>query len=201
MLPAPVGYLTQARDVCDAHGALLILDEVQTGIGRTGAWFAYQHEGVQPDVVTLAKGLAGGVPIGACIAFGEAAELLGPGSHGSTFGGNPLSCAAALAVLDVIEDEGLLQRVETCGERLRSIAGEPALVASVRGRGLHIGVVLSAPIAGEVEAQARAHGIIVNAIGSDVIRLAPPLILDDADLDLFAATWPDIVAAAAGEGS
>ena len=190
VIPAPAGYLTAAREACDVHGALLVLDEVQTGIGRTGSWFAHQVEGVAPDVVTLAKGLGGGLPIGACIAFGAAADLLGPGSHGSTFGGNPVSCAAALAVLEVIERDGLLDRARTSGERLSEIVTRSSHVSHVRGRGLLLGAVLSAPRAADLESSARDHGLLVNAVAPDVIRLAPPLVLDDDDLALVAQRWP-----------
>ena len=190
VIPAPSGYLSAAREACNEHGALLVLDEVQTGIGRTGWWFAHQSEGVAPDVVTLAKGLGGGLPIGACIAFGPAAGLLGPGSHGSTFGGNPVSCAAALAVLDVIERDELLMRARVAGERLTEIVGESEHVSHVRGRGLLLGAVLTQPRAADVEASARDHGLLVNAVASDVIRLAPPLVLDDDDLALVAERWP-----------
>jgi acetylornithine/N-succinyldiaminopimelate aminotransferase len=189
VIPAPVGYLAAARESCDDHGALLILDEVQTGMGRTGAWFAHQPTGVEPDVVTLAKGLGGGLPIGAMVAFGEAAHLLGPGSHGSTFGGNPVSCAAALAVLDVIHRDDLLARVPVVSERLTGIAMSSALIDHVRGQGLLLGAVLREPIAAEVESAARAHGLIVNAVASDVIRMAPPLVITDGDLDLVAERW------------
>jgi len=191
VIPAPPGYLRAAREICDAHGALLVFDEVQTGIGRTGSWFAHQamDNGVVPDVITLAKGLGGGLPIGAMVAFGEAAHLLGPGSHGSTFGGNPVSCAAALAVLDAIESDGLLARVGEVSARLTSIVSSSSIVDHVRGRGLLLGAVLSRPVAGDLEAAARSHGLIVNAIGTDVIRMAPPLVITDADLDLVAARW------------
>jgi acetylornithine/N-succinyldiaminopimelate aminotransferase len=189
VVPAPAGYLPAAREACDDHGALLILDEVQTGMGRTGAWFAHQPTGVEPDVVTLAKGLGGGLPIGAMVAFGEAAHLLGPGSHGSTFGGNPVSCAAALAVLDVIHRDDLLARVPVVSERLTGIAMSSALIDHVRGQGLLLGAVLREPIAAEVESAARAHGLIVNAVASDVIRMAPPLVITDGDLDLVAERW------------
>jgi len=197
VIPAAPGYLSAAREACDAHGALLILDEVQTGIGRTGAWFAHQHEGVRPDVVTLAKGLGGGLPIGACVAYGPAARLLGPGSHGSTFGGNPVSCAAALAVLTVIDRDNLVDRAAIQGERLTTIIGSHPVVSHVRGRGLLLGAVLSRPVAGDLEAACRRHGLIVNAIGGDVIRLAPPLIITDEDLELVAERW----ALAAGDVS
>jgi acetylornithine aminotransferase len=194
VIPAPPGYLAAAREACDARGALLVLDEVQTGIGRTGEWFAHQSEQIHPDVVTLAKGLGGGLPIGAMVAFGDAARLLGPGSHGSTFGGNPVSCAAALAVLDVIERDDLLARVAHVSDRLRAIVTTTSLVDHVRGRGLLLGAVLREPVAGEVEAAARAHGLIVNAVAPDVIRMAPPLVISDADLDLVAERWPSAIA-------
>ena len=189
VVPPPPGYLARAREACDRVGALLVLDEVQTGIGRTGQWFAHQEDDVRPDVVTLAKGLGGGLPIGACIAFGDAAALLGPGSHGSTFGGNPVSCAAALAVLTVIERDGLMSRARTAGERLRAITSADPRVTEVRGRGLLLGVVLDAPIAGAIETAAREHGIIVNAVAPDVVRMAPPLVLADADLEWVAERW------------
>ena len=189
VIPAPEGYLRAAREACDAHGSLLVLDEVQTGIGRTGAWFAHQHEGVQPDVVTLAKGLGGGLPIGACVAFGDAATLLGPGSHGSTFGGNPVSCAAALAVLGVLDRDGLVALAAQRGARLCAIVETSPLVSHTRGKGLLIGAVLAQPVAADLEASCRRHGLIVNAIGTDVIRLAPPLVITDKDLDLVAERW------------
>ncbi|OLB81388.1 MAG: acetylornithine aminotransferase, partial [Actinobacteria bacterium 13_2_20CM_2_71_6] len=150
----PAGYLAAARRISGDHGALLVLDEVQTGVGRTGHWFAHQAEGVEPDVVTLAKGLGGGLPLGATMAFGAAANLLGPGSHGSTFGGNPVSCAAALAVLGTIASEGLLDHVKRIGERLRrgvEALGHP-LVDGVRGAGLLLGITLTAPVSGAATA-------------------------------------------------
>src|SRR5262249_6456445 len=148
VIVAPPGYLAAAREVTAAHGALLVLDEVQTGIGRTGHWFAHQADGIEPDVVTLAKGLGGGLPLGACLAFGEAADLLGPGSHGSTFGGNPVSCAAALAVLQTIEADELLDHVKLVSERLRrgiEALGHPH-IAGVRGAGLLLAIVLTEPV-------------------------------------------------------
>ncbi|MGA1701541.1 MAG: acetylornithine transaminase [Candidatus Nanopelagicales bacterium] len=189
VVPAPAGYLAEARRACDAHGALLVLDEVQTGVGRTGTWFAHQSEGVRPDVVTLAKGLGGGLPIGAMVAFGPAADLLGPGSHGSTFGGNPVSCAAALAVLEVIEVDDLLGRVDIVSSRITDIVSDSALVDHVRGRGLLLGIVLTDTVAADLEIAARRHGLIVNAVAPDVIRVAPPLVISDADLDDVAARW------------
>ncbi len=184
VIPAPPGYLAAAGRIARAVGALLVLDEVQTGIGRTGAWFAHTADGAQPDIVTLAKGLGGGLPIGATIAFGDAAGLLGPGSHGSTFGGNPVSCAAALAVLDTIESDGLLARATQLGDRLqRELATLPG-VDSVRGRGLLLGMVLTAGIpAAAVEVAARQRGLLVNAVAPEVIRLAPPLVLTDDEAD------------------
>jgi acetylornithine aminotransferase len=195
----PAGYLRAARDVTRRHGSLLVLDEVQTGIGRTGAWFAHQHEaGSDPDVVTLAKGLGGGLPIGALLAFGDAAELLQPGQHGSTFGGNPVCCAAALAVLDTIESEDLLTRATVLGERLRAGivgAGHP-LVAGVRGIGLMLAVELAQPVAAPVEAAARDAGFLVNAVGPATIRLVPPLVLTDAQADAFVGALPGVLDAA-----
>ncbi|HEX7188720.1 MAG TPA: acetylornithine transaminase [Actinomycetes bacterium] len=191
----PEGYLAAARATTRRHGALLVLDEVQTGIGRTGAWFAHQHDGIEPDVVTLAKGLGGGLPIGAVLAFGAAAELLRPGDHGSTFGGNPVSCAAALAVLDTIERDGLLDRALDLGNRLRAgidNVGHP-LVRSARGAGLLLAFTLTAPVARAVEAAAREHGFLVNAVGPDVVRLAPPLVLTDAQATAFLAALPAVL--------
>jgi acetylornithine aminotransferase len=185
VIPAPPGYLAAARAACDAVDALLVIDEVQSGIGRTGQWFASLAEGVRPDVLTLAKGLGGGLPIGACIGFGTAARAFAAGEHGSTFGGNPVSCAAALAVLDTIADEHLLDSVKRVGEYL--VAGVAGLasqrIAEVRGVGLWRGVVLDAPVAAAVEARAREGGLLVNAVKPDVLRLAPPLILTETDVD------------------
>jgi acetylornithine aminotransferase len=180
VVPAPPGYLAAARAACDAVGALLIVDEVQSGIGRTGHWFASLAEGVRPDVITLAKGLGGGLPIGACIGLGPAGHLFRGGDHGSTFGGNPVSCAAALAVLDTIADEHLLDDVKRVGEHLAHGLSE---LGPVRGSGLWRGLVLSGDRAGAVETAARERGLLVNAVKPDVIRLAPPLILTEADVD------------------
>lgn len=178
VVPPPPGYLRHAQQAAATAGALFILDEVQTGVGRTGSWFAFQREDLLPDVVTLAKGLGGGLPIGATLAFGETAEMWQPGSHGSTFGGNPVSCAAALAVLDTVEAEGLLENATRVGDLLRTGLAGVRGVAEVRGAGLLLGVVLDAGVpATEVEAVAREGGLLVNAIGASVIRLAPPLTL------------------------
>ncbi|WP_232246478.1 acetylornithine transaminase [Kitasatospora mediocidica] len=195
-IPLPPGYLRAAREITRATGTLLVLDEVQTGIGRTGHWFAHQaEEGVAPDVVTLAKGLGGGLPIGAVVAFGPAAELLRPGQHGTTFGGNPVVAAAALAVLDTIEADGLLAHVRRVGDRLRS--GVEALgddlVSHVRGAGLLLGIVLNEPVAARVQAVAQEAGFLVNAAVADAVRLVPPLVLTEREADLFLAALPQIL--------
>ena len=185
------GYLAAARRVCDANGALLVLDEVQTGIGRTGRWFAHQREKVVPDIMTLAKGLGGGLPIGAVLASGRAADLLEPGSHGSTFGGNPVVASAALAVLDIIEDEGLLARASMLNARLSGelVAASHGLVDYVRGHGLLLGAVIAGDHAKAIERSARAQGLLVNAIGSRVVRLAPALTITDDDVDEVIVRW------------
>ncbi|WP_372478492.1 acetylornithine transaminase [Mycobacterium intracellulare] len=195
----PEGYLAAARDVTARHGALLVLDEVQTGMGRTGTFFAHQHDGITPDVVTLAKGLGGGLPIGACLAVGRAAELMTPGLHGSTFGGNPVCTAAALAVLRVLASDNLVRHAEVLGKSLRhgiEGLGHP-LVDHVRGRGLLCGVVLTAARAKDAEAAAREAGFLVNAAAPDVIRLAPPLIITEDQLDGFISALPGILEGAA----
>lgn len=195
----PEGYLAAARDITVRHGALLVLDEVQTGMGRTGTFFAHQHDGITPDVVTLAKGLGGGLPIGACLAVGPAADLMTPGLHGSTFGGNPICAAAALAVLRVLAEENLIRHAEVLGKSLRhgiEALAHP-LVDHVRGRGLLCGVALTAPRAKDAEAAARRAGFLVNAAAPDVIRLAPPLIITDAQIDGFLGALPSILDEAA----
>jgi acetylornithine/N-succinyldiaminopimelate aminotransferase len=191
----PAGYLVAARDITAKHGALLVLDEVQTGMGRTGAFFAHQHDGITPDIVTLAKGLGGGLPIGACIAVGATADLLTPGLHGSTFGGNPVCTAAALAVLGVLADEDLIGRADVLGKTLShgiESLGHP-LVDHVRGRGLLRGIVLSAEAAKPVEAAARDAGFLINAAAPDVIRLAPPLVITEGQIDDFLAALPNVL--------
>ncbi|MGW7276277.1 acetylornithine transaminase [Streptomyces sp. NPDC054864] len=183
----PPGYLRAAREITEATGTLLILDEIQTGVGRTGHWFAAQADGVEADVVTLAKGLGGGLPIGATLAFGPTAQLLTPGTHGSTFSGNPVVCAAALAVLDTLALPGALDRVTRAGERLRGgleRLGHP-LVRTVRGAGLLWGVVLRGELAAQVQQAAQGKGLLVNAVAPDVIRLAPPLTVSDDEVDAF----------------
>ncbi|KUH97725.1 acetylornithine aminotransferase [Mycolicibacterium acapulense] len=191
----PAGYLVAAREITAQHNALLVLDEVQTGMGRTGAFFAHQHDGITPDVVTLAKGLGGGLPIGACIATGATAELLTPGLHGSTFGGNPVCTAAALAVLRVLADDDLISRADVLGKTLSAgieATGHP-LIDHVRGRGLLLGVVLTAEAAKAVEAAARDAGFLINAAAPDVVRLAPPLVISEAQVDDFLAALPAVL--------
>jgi acetylornithine aminotransferase len=199
----PAGYLKAARAITAATGALLVLDEVQTGVGRTGHWFEYQaHEGVLPDVVTLAKGLGGGLPLGATVAFGRAAELLQPGHHGTTFGGNPVACAAGLAVLDTIENEGLLQNVKRQSEKLRDgIEGlGHELIDYVRGAGLLLGIVLTEPLAPQVQQAAQDAGLLVNAPAPDVVRLMPPLNIGDDEVDAFLRALPGVLDASAADG-
>jgi len=201
VVPAPPGYLALAREACTRHGALLCLDEVQTGIGRTGTMFAHQAEAVEPDLVTVAKGLGGGLPIGACLAFGSVADLFGPGSHGTTFGGNPVCAAAALAVLDVVVGEDLPGRAKALGARITAAVeelGHP-LVDRVRGVGLLLGIVLCQDAAAVVEERLRAAGYLTNAVQPGVLRLAPPLVLTDAQADGFLAALPAALDAAAAE--
>ena len=186
VVPPPPGFLAASARICDDAGALLVVDEVQSGIGRTGHWFASQAEGVRPDVLTLAKGLGGGLPIGACLGIGAAGELFAPGDHGSTFGGNPVSCAAALAVLDTIESEPLLDNVKHVGEHLVDGARGASPIRSSRARAAaDCGARsrLTGSRAAAVEAAARERGLLVNAVRPDAIRLAPPLILTEADVD------------------
>jgi acetylornithine/N-succinyldiaminopimelate aminotransferase len=195
VIPPPAGYLAAARDACDASGALLVLDEIQAGIGRTGRWFGYQHEGIAPDLVTVAKGLAAGLPIGACIAAGATAEALQKGDHGSTFGGNPVSAAAALAVLDTIEKESLLDHVSTLGavwmEQLQAVSGP--LLHGVRGSGLWVALAVESGTAAAIETAARAAGFIVNAVSPESVRLAPPLILSADEATTFVEALPRIL--------
>ncbi|HPB72493.1 MAG TPA: acetylornithine transaminase [Phycicoccus sp.] len=200
VVPLEAAYLRGAREITASRGALLIVDEIQTGVGRTGAWFDHQRAGIVPDAMTLAKGLGGGVPIGALVAFGSAvATSLTPGQHGTTFGGNPLAAATALAVLDTIENEGLLAHATAVGEYLaRRVEGlGHPLVAGVRGRGLLRAIVLTEPVAPAVAALAREAGFLVNPVAPDALRLAPPLVVTTADLDLFVDALPALLDAAA----
>lgn len=193
---APDGYLAAARTIADEHGALLWLDEVQSGVGRTGEWFAHLRHGVVPDVVTLAKGLGGGYPIGAVVGLGRAADLLQPGNHGTTFGGNPVACAAALAVIGTLEDEGLLEHVTVVGQKVRDGLAADRRVTEVRGEGLLIGLDLVSETAPQVVEAAQSAGFILNAPTPRRIRLAPPLVLTDEDAAAFLAAWPGILDAA-----
>ncbi|WP_152364800.1 acetylornithine transaminase [Microlunatus speluncae] len=195
----PPGYLAKARELCDAAGALLWIDEIQTGMGRTGSWLVHTDQGVRADIVTLAKGLGNGFPIGACLATGRAATLLGPGSHGTTFGGNPVAAIAGLAVMAVIERDGLLANATAMGERLASMIHLVGNwhIAGVRGRGLLQAIVLNKPIAAAAVDLALDAGFVINAPRPDVIRIAPPLIITGEQLDSFVHALPGILDAAA----
>jgi acetylornithine/N-succinyldiaminopimelate aminotransferase len=197
----PEGYLQAAREITAQHGALLVVDEVQTGIGRTGVWFAHQRAGIVPDVVTLAKGLGGGLPLGACVGIGPAAELLGPGQHGTTFGGNPVCCAAALAVLDTIGREGLLDRADALGKDLGARIEEldHPLVDHVDAAGLLIGVALTADVSGPVANAARDAGYLINGPVPGRLRLAPPAVVTDAQVAAFLADLPAALSSGAAE--
>jgi acetylornithine aminotransferase len=201
VIPAPSGYLNAARELCDASGALLVLDEIQSGLGRTGEWFLHQAEGVKPDVITLAKGLGGGLPIGACVGLGEFGSTFAKSDHGSTFGGNPVACAAALAVIDTIESQNLLANVSTVGARLREglAAVEHPAAAGVRGRGLWLALELTGVTSAAVEKASREKGYLVNAVQPDAIRMAPPLILTAEQADGYVAALPEILDLAAQE--
>jgi acetylornithine/N-succinyldiaminopimelate aminotransferase len=197
------GYLARLREICDRHGWLLMLDEVQTGMGRTGKWFAFQHAGIEPDVITLAKGLANGFPMGACLARGAAALAFTPGKHGSTFGGNPLACVAALTTLSVIEDEGLLARAGLSGRQIREglaakLAGQ-AGVRAIRGKGLMIGIELDRPC-GELVQRALESGLLINVTAETVIRLLPPLNLKSDQVQMLVEKLGDIVKTFLGAG-
>jgi acetylornithine/N-succinyldiaminopimelate aminotransferase len=197
----PEGYLQAAREITAAHGALLVVDEVQTGVGRTGVWFAHQRAGIVPDVVTLAKGLGGGLPLGACIGLGAAGELLTAGQHGTTFGGNPVCCAAALAVLDTVASEGLLDRADALGKDLGTrIEGlDHPLVDHVDTAGLLIGVALTADASGPVTNAARDAGYLINGPVPGRLRLAPPAVVTDAQVDAFLTDLPDALVRGAAE--
>jgi acetylornithine aminotransferase len=186
---APPGYLKAIRERCTRHAWLLMLDEIQTGIGRTGQWFAFQHEGIVPDVMTLAKGLGNGIPIGACLARGKAADLFTPGSHGSTFGGNPLACRVGCTVLEIIEEQGLLENAKLQGERLLArlrieLADDPNIL-EIRGQGLMIGIELKQPIRDLTLIAARDHGLLINVTRGRTIRLLPPLTIDEREVEMI----------------
>lgn len=191
----PAGYLAQAREICNRHGALLWMDEVQTGMGRCGSWLVHVDDGVTADIITVAKGLGNGFPVGACIATETASRLLGPGSHGSTFGGNPVAAIAGLAVIAVIERDDLLAHAETLGEHLTTaIKGlDHRLITGVRGRGLLQAVILAKPVAAAVVDAALAAGFVINAPRPDVLRLAPPLIISATELDGFVRLLPSLL--------
>ncbi len=199
VVPAPSGYLLAAREACDRTGALLVFDEIQSGVGRTGSWFLHQAEGVLPDVITLAKGLGGGLPIGACIGLGEFGSVFGKGDHGSTFGGNPVSCAAGLAVLDTIERDDLLSHVTKVGEHfvsgLRAVDHDS--LVGVRGKGLWLALELAGSTSTAVEKASRDKGFLVNAVQPDAVRIAPPLILSTDEADSYIAALPAILDSAA----
>ncbi|MHC8316033.1 acetylornithine/succinylornithine family transaminase [Pseudomonas sp. LB3P31] len=186
---APPGYLQAVSDLCNRQGWLMMLDEIQTGIGRTGQWFAFQHEGIVPDVMTLAKGLGNGIPIGACLARGKAADLFTPGSHGSTFGGNPLACRVGCTVLEIIEEQALLQNAARQGDRLLArlraeLADNPNVLA-IRGQGLMIGIELKQPIRDLTLIAARDHGLLINVTRGKTIRLLPPLTIDEREVEMI----------------
>ncbi|MFD0559731.1 acetylornithine aminotransferase [Stackebrandtia endophytica] len=187
--PPESGYLRSARQICDATGALLVVDEIQSGVGRTGRFFAHQHEDVTPDIITLAKGLAGGLPIGACIGLGAVGDLFGKGDHGSTFGGNPVAAAAGLAVISTIQADGLMNNAAKLGEDLAAgiVALNHPLVSGVRGSGLWLGVVLTEDLAPELNDALTLGGVLANPVRPNVLRLAPPLTITKEDVDLFMA--------------
>ncbi|MDO4260387.1 MAG: acetylornithine transaminase [Actinomycetaceae bacterium] len=196
--PLDVEYMRQVRDIATKNGALLAVDEVQTGIGRTGKWMGHHWADIRPDIVTLAKGLGAGMPIGACIGLGENGHLLAPGMHGSTFGGNPVCAAAALATLEVIESENLITRAEEVGNSFRQAvqASGADYLVDIRGQGLLIGIEFSLNIAPALVTIARDNGWIINATNETTLRLAPPLIIDESDLNEFAQRLPEFVTAA-----
>ncbi len=187
------GYLAGLRVICDRVGALLVFDCVQTGIGRTGQWFGFEHENVQPDVVTLAKGLGGGLPLGATIAYGRTAHLLQPGDHGTTFGGNPVACAAANAVLDVIESKKLMQSTRVFERKIKKSVSHIPGVSEVRGRGLLLGIEFNSPIAKQVATAMLDAGVIVNAANEQTIRIAPPLIVTMPQIEKFIMTFKKVM--------
>jgi len=187
------GYLAALRQICDETGALLAFDCVQTGIGRTGQWFGFEHEKVRPDILTLAKGLGGGLPIGATIAYGAAAQLLQPGDHGTTFGGNPVACAAGNAVLDVIEKNSLMQAAKSHEKKIKKALTSVAGIKEVRGRGLLLGIELDQPIAKKIAAQLLEVGVIVNPANENTIRIAPPLIVTTVQIEKFILAFKKVL--------
>lgn len=195
VVPTP-GYLSEVRSLCDRAGALLMLDEVQTGVGRTGVWFAYESSGVRPDVLCLAKGLGGGLPIGACLATPAVASSFAPGDHGSTFGGGPVQARAALTVLEVIEREGLVARAAVAGARLQAGLADIFGAGSVRGAGLMLAVTLPGALAKQLTGRALAAGVLVNNVAPDVVRFTPPLVITDDEidraLDILKEVWDEV---------
>lgn len=191
----PLGYLRAAREITQDVGAMFVIDAVQTGMGRTGSWFGYEHEGITPDVITLAKGLGGGIPLGATIALGKYAQLFTPGTHGSTFGGSPVACAAANATIDFMVRENILERNVESGRYLKSALSTIGLVEHVRGEGLLIGAVLKNPVAKKLAADLLAAGVIVNAANESVIRIAPPMVITRALLEEFISIFTKVCAA------
>ena len=197
VLPLPDGYLQRARELTSAHGALLVIDEIQTGVGRTGEWFAYQSAGIEPDAVAIAKGIAGGIPLGALVTFGDASALLQRGDHGSTFGGNPFATAIGNAVLTEIEDAGLVENARIQGARLMELirAIDSPLIEVVRGAGLMVGVGIADGRAAEVVQSSLANGLILNAPNADNLRIVPPLIIGEPELEAFDERFRAAVAA------
>ena len=193
VITPPAGYLKEIREICDSTGTLFVIDAIQTGMGRTGFWFGYEHEEIKPDVITLAKGIGGGLPLGAMIALGSAAKLFQPGEHGSTFGGNPVSCAAGLAAIAEIEKKSLNEKVLELGEYLKTNLLEIAGVSEVRGRGLLIGIGLDKPWAKEIANFLLAKGVLVNSPNDQTIRLAPPLIVTKKDCDKFIKIFNEVM--------
>lgn len=193
VIPAPPGYLQAARDITLEQGALLVFDEVQTGMGRTGSWFAHQHDAVVPDVITMAKGIGAGLPLGAMIAVGASAELFRGGMHGSTFGGNPICCAAGLAAIHAIESEGLLENARARGEEIVAAISEHRKIAEVRGKGLLLGVKFHEPIAVDLQTRLQNAGFLTNAAQPDVLRLAPPLIVTREQVEEFTIALKEIL--------
>ena len=189
----PDGYLREIRSLCDKYGALLAIDAVQTGMGRTGDWFGYEREGIQPDIITLAKGLGGGLPLGAMITLGDRVPAFKPGEHGSTFGGNPMSCASANAVIDFIVKKDILEKVAIDGEFLKMQIGAIPGVSGVRGRGLLLGILLDSPVASDVASKAMQRGLLVNAPGKNVIRIAPALTVSKKELREFVETFAHVL--------